>query len=74
MKSTANAPENRGKGVLNNELGGQYSNTTPTTSTTKLNRSRNGKLILEQIAKRWTERGFYSTSSAAMSALLEGVL
>ena len=39
----------------------------------KLPTSNNGRKTLQHIARKWVLRGYYSTPSEAMKALLEGV-
>ena len=39
----------------------------------KLPTGNNGRKTLQQIARKWASRGYYSTPSEAMKALLEGV-
>lgn len=39
----------------------------------KLPTSKNDRKILRQIARKWASRGYYSTPSEAMQALLKGV-
>jgi len=40
------------------------------TKTTKITNSRNGRKTLERLARKWASRGYYSTPSEAMNALL----
>lgn len=51
------------------ELNGPNFSTKPT----KITNSRNGRKTLKRIARKWAARGYYSTPSEAMSALLGGV-
>ena len=51
---------------LDNDFDDQDSSTKPT----KLTTSRNGNKTLNQIARKWPARGYYSTPSEAMIALL----
>lgn len=44
------------------------------TKPTILNTSHNGKMVLEQLARKWVSRGYLSTPSKAMWALLEGAI
>jgi len=53
---------------LDNDFDDQNSSTKPTTRTT----SRNGKKTLKQIARKKAARGYYSSPSQAMKALLQG--
>jgi hypothetical protein len=56
-----------GRQGLDNDFDNQDSSTKPT----KLTNSRNGRKALNQTARKWAARGYYSTPSEALKALLE---
>ena len=43
------------------------------TNSTKLNTTRNVRKVLNQLARKWASRGYYSTPNEALRVLLEGV-
>ena len=66
-KQNPPASGNRGR-EFDNDFGESHFIKHPTKHT-----PRNRQQVLEEIATKWTSRGFYKSSARAMIALLEGV-